>query len=137
MNYRLLIFEALMMCAMVTRSQPLLTNDFSDESQQLTITDRGECRISQGVLKTTSSYASFGNPTMKDYSFSFRARNPKDAEQVQIWAGFRAANRFDRYVVGIKGGLIDEIYLLRLGYMGTDEFLGTRPLRFHPQPGVW
>ncbi len=26
---------------------------------------------------------------MKDYTFSFRARAPKEAEQVQIWAGFR------------------------------------------------
>lgn len=69
--------------------------------------------------------------------FSFRARAPKDAEQVQIWAGFRTRNRFDRYVVGIKGGLQDDLYLMRTGYMGTDEFMGVRPLGFHPVPGEW
>ena len=26
---------------------------------------------------------------------------------------------------------------MRLGYMGTDEFLGVRPLGFHPVPGEW
>lgn len=62
---------------------------------------------------------------------------PKDAEQVQIWAGFRTHNRFDRYVVGIKGGLQDDLYLMRTGYMGTDEFMGVRPLGFHPVPGEW
>ncbi|MBR1410305.1 MAG: glycoside hydrolase family 2 [Prevotella sp.] len=72
-----------------------------------------------------------------DYRFSFRARNPEDAEQVQIWASFRNANRFDHYMVGLKGGLLDQVYLMRLGYMGTDEFLGERPLRFHPVPGEW
>ena len=50
---------------------------------------------------------------------------------------FRANNRFDRYVVGIKGGLQDDLYLMRMGYMGTDEFLGVRPLGFHPVPGQW
>lgn len=59
-----------------------------------------------------------------------KARAPKDAEQVQIWAGFRAYNRFDRYVLGLKGGLQDDIYLMRLGYMGTDEFLGYVRLGF-------
>ena len=65
----------------------------------------------------------------KNYAVSFKARAPKDAEQVQIWAGFRANNRFDRYVVGIKGGLQDDLYLMRMGYMGTDEFFGCSPAR--------
>ena len=50
---------------------------------------------------------------------------------------FRNYNRFDRYVVGIKGGLQDDLYLMRTGYMGTDEFMGVRPLGFHPVPGEW
>lgn len=40
-------------------------------------------------------------------------------------------------MVGIKGGLQDDLYLMRMGYMGTDEFLGVRPLGFHPVPGQW
>lgn len=73
----------------------------------------------------------------ENYEFSFRARVPEDAEQVQLWAGFRNHNRFDRYMVGIKGGLQDDVYLMRTGYMGTDEFMGVRPLGFHPVPGEW
>jgi hypothetical protein len=59
---------------------------------------------------------------------TFRARTPRDAGQVQLWAGFRAGNRFDRYILGLKGGLQDDIYLSRMGYMGTDELLDIRPV---------
>lgn len=113
------------------------TNDFSDGQEPLTTVGRGVCKIEDGVLKSEGNYATFGLPEWENYVMSFRARAPKDAEQVQIWAGFRAHNRFDRYVLGIKGGLQDDIYLMRLGYMGTDAFMGVRPLGFHPVPGEW
>lgn len=112
-------------------------NDFSDPSEMLKTVGRGECNLVNGIFHSQGSYACFGRPEWKNYSMSFRARAPKDAEQVQIWAGFRAYNRFDRYVVGIKGGLQDDVYLMRTGYMGTDEFMGVRPLGFHPVPGEW
>ena len=127
-------------CALLTskaQSQKTYMNHFSDAKEKLQMVGRGECSISDGVLKTRSAYCKFGEHSWKDYSLSFRARAPKEAEQVQIWAGFRASNRYDRYVVGIKGGLQDDIYLMRLGYMGTDELMGVRPLRFHPVPGEW
>lgn len=111
---------------------------FRDPSQQLTTIGRGQTTITaEGTLSSKDSYAVLGDAKLKDYRMTFRARNPLSADQVQIWAGFRAASRFDRYVVGIKGGLIDEVYLMRQGYMGTDEFMGVRPLRFHPVPGEW
>ena len=79
-----------------------------------------------------------GSDTLTNYRLEFQARTaPNDNHDVQIWAAFRTASRFDRYVVGVKGGLIDEVYLMRQGYMGTDELMGVRPLRFHPQPGEW
>lgn len=112
-------------------------NNFSNQKETLNIVGRGECSVTNGVFRSKGSYACFGNPEWKNYAVSFKARAPKDAEQVQIWAGFRANNRFDRYVVGIKGGLQDDLYLMRMGYMGTDEFLGVRPLGFHPVPGQW
>jgi len=112
-------------------------NDFSDKTEKLNIIGRGECCIIDGVFRSERAYACFGDPQLENYTFSFKARAPKKAEQVQIWAGFRAHNRFDRYVVGIKGGLQDDLYLMRLGYMGTDEFMGVRPLGFHPVPGEW
>lgn len=111
--------------------------NFSENSETLLTVGRGCCQIKDGVLHSKGAYAVFGSPELRNYSFSFRARAPKDAEQVQIWAGFRTYNRFDRYVVGIKGGLQDDLYLMRTGYMGTDEFMGVRPLGFHPVPGEW
>lgn len=112
-------------------------NDFSDGGEILKTVGRGECSIKNGVFRSKGSYACFGNPEWTNYTMSFKARAPQEAEQVQIWAGFRANNRFDRYVVGIKGGLQDDLYLMRMGYMGTDEFMGIRPLGFHPIPGQW
>lgn len=118
-------------------AQDIWKNDFSNKDEVLNTVGRGECRIVNGVFRSKGSYACFGNPEWKNYTVSFKARAPKDAEQVQIWAGFRTHNRFDRYVVGIKGGLQDDLYLMRTGYMGTDEFMGVRPLGFHPVPGEW
>ena len=111
--------------------------DFSDRPENMITVGQGSCRIEDGVLRSKGAYAVFGESEWRNYSFSFRARVPKDADQVQIWAGFRTYNRFDRYVVGIKGGLQDDIYLVRTGYMGSDEFMGVRPLGFHPEPGEW
>lgn len=72
-----------------------------------------------------------------DYEFSFLARVREEAPQVQIWAQFRVSDRFDKYWVGLKGGIQDDVYLMRQGYMGTDQLLGVRPLGFHPLPGEW
>lgn len=131
-------------CLMATSYTPLFAqsltpyhNDFSNDKEKLQIVGRGECFIKNGVLSTKSAYCTFGDNNWENYSLSFKARAPKDAEQVQIWAGFHASNRFDRYVIGLKGGLQDDIYLMRLGYMGMDELMGVRPLRFHPVPGEW
>ncbi len=112
-------------------------NNFSTQGEMLKTVGRGECSINVGVFRSKGAYACFGKPEWRNYTMSFKARAPKEAEQVQIWAGFRANNRFDRYVIGIKGGLQDDLYLMRMGYMGTDEFMGVRPLGFHPVPGEW
>lgn len=130
-------FGAAAACTAQAQSGNEWYNDFSDASQPLQTIGRGECSIADGVLRSRGSYAVFGAAEWTDYAFSFKARAPKGAEQVQIWAGFRGYNRFDRYVVGIKGGLQDDLYLMRTGYMGTDEFMGVRPLGFHPEPGEW
>lgn len=125
------------MCGCLYGSAQSLNENFSDNTLQLNTVGRGECRVNGGVLKARDAYALFGNPDWKNYTMSFRARTPGNEEQVQIWAGFRTHNRFDRYVLGIKGGLQDDVYLMRTGYMGTDEFMGVRPLGFHPEPGQW
>ncbi|MCD8388396.1 MAG: glycoside hydrolase family 2 [Bacteroidales bacterium] len=111
--------------------------DFSAPGAQLSTYGQGDCSVADGVLKSRGAVAVLGDSAWTDYSLRFEARVPEDADQVQIWAGFRTANRFDRYVVGIKGGLLDDLYLMRTGYMGMDEFMGVRPLGFHPVPGQW
>lgn len=111
-------------------------NNF-DQTEQFTAIGRGKCGIANGVFSSRDSYGCFGNPEWKNYEVKFRARCPHDAGQVQIWAGFHAYNRNDRYIVGLKGGLFDDLFLGRLGYMGTDEFLGLRALDFHPETGKW
>lgn len=98
---------------------------------------RGTCTLRDGVYSTCGAYTLVGDSSLSDYTLKFKARSTPDCDQVQIWAGVRTANRFDRYVVGIKGGLQDDLYLMRTGYMGMDEFMGVRPLGFHPMPGEW
>lgn len=134
--YLLIIWMACLLSSVPSGAQSVLTTDFSD-NMELKVVGKGHCQIIDGVLSSKDAYACFGTHDMRNYKLSFKARAPKNAEQVQIWAGFRANNRFDRYVLGIKGGLQDDLYLMRAGYMGTDEFLGICPLDFHPVPGQW
>ena len=109
------------------------------ESQQVNLNKigRGSCEIKNGELVTKDAYATFGKPEWSNYEIKFRARTPKSEDQVQIWSGFRTYNRNDRYVIGLKGGLQNDLYLSRMGFMGTDEYLGLAVLDFHPEPGKW
>jgi beta-galactosidase len=101
------------------------------------ITGRGVVKVEQGVLKSKDAYASFGDINMKNYEFSFRARTPEKEKEVQIWSGFRASGRNDRYILGLRGGIQNDLYLARLGYMGTDDHLALRHLDFPLLPGQW
>ncbi|MBB6110001.1 beta-galactosidase/beta-glucuronidase [Mucilaginibacter lappiensis] len=114
-----------------------LTESFENPDHQYQKTGRGESRIADGVLTTKDAYLSFGDASWKNYEISFRARVPDTAKQVQICAGFRAGNRDDRYILMLKGGIQQDIYLARLGFMGSDDFLALRRLDFHPEPGKW
>ncbi|MBN2639525.1 MAG: glycoside hydrolase family 2 [Bacteroidales bacterium] len=98
---------------------------------------RGVCNVKDNVLENRDAYASIGSDDWLNYRFSFEARVPEFEEQVQIWFGFREKNRNERYVVGIKGGLQDDIEIGRMGLMGDDAFLGVRNLNFNPQCGEW
>jgi beta-galactosidase len=66
-----------------------------------------------------------------------RVRAPKDAPEVQLWAGFRARDRHHRYVVALRGGNNNHVYLARYGSAGLSRFLGVSPLDFSPEVGVW
>jgi hypothetical protein len=133
---KIILFQIFLLSSIYSNAQ-VYSEDFEDRSKNLNIIGRGICKIESGIFKSKDAYACFGDKNIQNYRFMFKARAPKDAEQVQIWAGFRTHNRFDRYVVGLKGGLQDDIYLSRMGYMGTDELLDISPLDFHPETGKW
>lgn len=98
---------------------------------------RGNCKIDHSVLITKNAYLCFGENNWSNYEIKFDGRVPETEKQVQLCAGFRAANRDDRYILMLKGGIEKSLYLARLGYMGSDDFLALRQLDFQPIPGKW
>jgi beta-galactosidase len=112
-------------------------NEHFDKDHKLEITGGGTAKIEQGVLKTRSIDVAFGDPEARDYEVSFKARTPLNEKQVQIWTGFRASSRNDKYIIGLRGGIQNDLYLARLGYMGTDDHLALRHLDFKLIPGQW
>jgi hypothetical protein len=130
----------LLICVLVKlQAQPeiKLQEKFENSGQPVEKTGRGLCTIENGVLKTREAYAGFGEKDWANYEIQFDARTPSSESQVQIWAGFRTYDRDDRYMLGFRGGEQNTLYLSRMGYMGTDEFLALRPLYFHPETGKW
>jgi hypothetical protein len=68
---------------------------------------------------------------------TLQARATQDADQVQIWGGFRFRDRDSRYVFALRGGNDNDVYLARYAPDGGAEFLGFAPLDFKPVPGIW
>ncbi|MCK5563985.1 MAG: DUF1080 domain-containing protein [Planctomycetes bacterium] len=98
---------------------------------------RGQYSVNDGVLRVSDGYVTTGDDEWDNYSLKFRARAPQDARQVQIWAGFRNFNRDYRYVVALRGGSNNHLYLARYGAEGYDKMLDLKPLEFAPAPGQW
>jgi beta-galactosidase/beta-glucuronidase len=98
---------------------------------------RGTCALKAGELFTKGAYAVIGDTTWENYSFEFDVKAPESASKVYLWAGFRTHNRDDRYVLALKGGFQNDLYLSRLGYMGADDFLALRHLDFQLKKGVF
>lgn len=122
----------------------LQASEFADPFEQDTIHSgvwktigRGSFSVNDGILRTQDGYVAAGDANWCNYSLKFKARVPADAPQVQIWAGFRHFNRDYRYVVALRGGNNNHLYLARYGAEGYDKFLGTEPLDFSPAPGQW
>ncbi len=99
--------------------------------------NRDNCRYEDGVLTTEDCWAAAEDRQLENLEFSFSARAPENAPQVQIWACFRHFNRDYRYMVGLRGGNNKHLYLARLGAVGYDKMLALRPLEWNPMPGVW
>lgn len=114
-----------------------LSVDFNDTNTEFIKTGKGDCYIDDAKLVSREAYAAFGSKDWKNYRMTFEARTPETEEQVQIWFSFREQGRNERYVVGLKGGLQNDIEIGRMGLMGDDAFLGIRNLDFKPAVGVW
>ncbi|MNJ95601.1 Beta-glucuronidase [compost metagenome] len=114
-----------------------LTDKFDNPKNKLEKIGKGLLKVENGVLKSKDAYAAFGEADMVHYEFSFKARTPETEKEVQIWSGFRASSRNDRYILGLRGGIQNDLYLARLGYMGADDHLALRHLDFPLTPGKW
>lgn len=99
--------------------------------------DRGEFDVADGVLTVADGWVSAADCTLSDVTLEFAARAPFEATGVQIWAGFRHFSRDYRYVVALRGGNNNHLYLARMGAEGYDKMLALRPLTWSPMPGVW
>ena len=100
----------------VMAQQPVANNSADFFHAALDVKGKGVCKEENGMLVTRDAYASFGNQQWSDYEFTFRARTAAGESEVQLWSGFREYNRDDRYIIGLRGGLQDNLYLGRLGY---------------------
>lgn len=107
------------------------------ESSRWTIEGRGESGVSEGVLRLTGCEAVAGAADWTDYELCFRARAPKEAEQAQLWASVRRTARDSRYVVGLRGGNNNQVYMARYAPNGQQAFLGVKELADPPRPGEW
>ena len=112
-------------------------NEASVTNDEWQTYDRGSFSMENGVLTVTDGWAAASKVNAGNISFEFSARSPEDALQVQIWAGFRHYSRDYRYVVALRGGNNNHIYLARMGAEGYDKMLALRPLSFSPMPGIW
>ncbi len=95
------------------------------------------CFIKDKILSTEDCWVTVENLNIKNISFSFSARAPKDEQEVDIWACFRHYNRDYRYMIGLRGGNHKHLYLARMGALGYDKMLALCPLDWCAMTGVW
>lgn len=91
----------------------------------------------EGEVHTEGALVEAGEDGWKDYELKFEARVPETAPEAQIWAAVRCADRDRRYVVGLRGGNNQQLYISRYAALGGERFLGYRPLNFTVKPGEW
>ena len=131
------------MLAVIVCGGPLLAGEMlednfkSFDASRWKIEGRGESGVQDRILRLTGCEAVAGDPSWTDYELSFRARVPKDASQVQIWASVRRQARDQRYAIGLRGGNNCQIYAARYATGTNQRFLSQKPLSDLPQPGEW
>jgi hypothetical protein len=90
-----------------------------------------------GALRLQDGFILSSNIAPQSCTFSFEARAPEDASEVQVWAGIKCRDRDSRYLFGIRGGTNNDVYLARYAPEGGNRFLGVARLPFHPEVGEW
>ncbi|MBQ4350350.1 MAG: hypothetical protein II768_03770 [Clostridia bacterium] len=103
-----------------------------------TVSGRPEnCRFDGDTIRTKDAFAVHGSTEEENLALTFSARAPEDAPQTEIWASVRWYSRDYHYMIGLRGGAHNHLYLSRLGAGGYDRMLGLCPLDFTVMPGVW
>lgn len=69
--------------------------------------------------------------------YAFRLRVPESEKLVQLWAGFKAKDGENRYVVALRGAPNNHVYMARYAPDGNARFLGFANLDFDLQVGKW
>ena len=84
------------------------------------------------VGSTTANDKSWGDATI-----TLRTRAPAGTTDVQLWCAFRCQGPHGRYIVGLRGGNNNDLYIARYAPEGGIRFLGVAPLNFKPSAGTW
>ena len=127
----------LVCCATSAPAVELLSERFERLEKVWRFEGRGEQRVQEGVLRVAGCEAVAGGGDWTDYELSFRARAPQEVEQAQIWASVRRTARDSRYVIGVRGGNNNQVYMARYAPEGRQAFFGVRELTDPPRPGEW
>lgn len=98
---------------------------------------RGTIKAGDGILRSEGAAAVAGDPKWQNYELRFEARAPGEAPEAQLWCAVRCFDRDRKYVVGLRGGNNQQLFVSRYAPFGQDRFLGYRPLNFAVKPGEW
>ena len=82
--YATFLIIACTLVSLPCNAQAEWKNDFSKQGEILKTVGRGNCAVTDGVFRSVDAYSCFGNPEWKNYTMSFKARAPKDAERARI-----------------------------------------------------
>src|SRR5882762_5578518 len=79
---------------------------------------RGSVKVSDGIVQTEGASAFAGDPAWTNYELRFEARAPETASEAQIWCAVRCFDRDRKYVVGLRGGNNQQLYISRYAPFG-------------------
>ena len=102
-----------------------------------TLVGRGAVQWNSAIVDVKEAWLVHNKSMNQAYEISFEAQNPKEADQVQIWAGFGFKDRDNRYVLGLRGGNNDDLYLCRYRSGARNKMLALESLPHHLETGKW